>query len=96
MFLSPSDNRANYYRDQVKLPFEVQTIRVSPHLIVILIEKMEIIFAVDASLEFDQLCLYSTNGSHEIKQHSGHYFKGIALMNNMLQKEMIPNPNKSN
>lgn len=52
-----------------------------------MIEKMQVIFAVDSTQDFNNLMLYTLQPSHEIKLQGKKYFKGICLMKNMLDVE---------
>lgn len=61
-----------------------------------MIEKLEIVFAVDSTLDFNKLALYSLQPSHEIKLQGNKYFKGICLMRNMLEQERKPPASDSN
>lgn len=52
-----------------------------------MIEKMEIVYVVDTLEEFEKLNVYSIESKHELKHKNGKFFRGMALMTQMMPIE---------
>jgi hypothetical protein len=76
------------------LPFGVKVVY-SGYFICISIERSEVTYIVDPFEEIEDLNIFDANGKVELKDMGGNFFRGIAVMKNMLGLERkIPEGDK--